>query len=199
MTKNEFLLKLGNGLCGLPQSDIDEHLAFYGEIIDDMTEDGLSEEQAVEHIGDTDEIILQIISDTPITKIVKEKIKSRRKPTALEIVLIVLGFPLWFPLIIAAIAVVLSLYVSLWAVIVSFWAVFVSFLLSGIAGILLGLLQAVNVNLFRGMAFMGAGLFLVGLSILTFMFCKIITVGMAKLTKAFFVWLKNRFVKKGEV
>ena len=198
MTKNEFLNSLNNGIAGLPQSDIDEHLAFYSEMIDDMIEDGLNEEQAVEHIGNIDEIVSQIISDTPISKIVKEKIRNKRNPTALEIVLIVLGFPLWFPLIIAAIAVVLSLYVSLWAVIASFWAVFVSFLASGIAGLLLGLLQAVNVNLFRGMAFMGAGLFLIGLSILTFMLCKIITVGMAKLTKAFFVWLKNKTIKKGE-
>lgn len=198
MTKNEFLSKLNSGLAGLPQSDIDEHLAFYGEMIDDMTEDGMSEEQAVEQLGDTEIIASQIISDTPISKIVKEKIRSRRKPTAFEIVLVVLGFPLWFPLIIAAIAVVFSLYVSLWAVIASFWAVFVSFLASGIAALLLGLLQAVNVNLFRGMAFMGAGLFLVGLSIFTFMLCKIITVGMAKLTKAFFVWLKNKTIKKGE-
>ena len=199
MTKNEFLLKLGNGLCGLPQSVIDEHLAFYGEMIDDMTEDGMSEEQAVERLGDTEIIVSQIISDTPISKIVKEKIKSRRKPNATEIVLIVLGFPVWFPLILAFIAVIISIYVSLWAVILSFWAVAVSFLISGVFGVLFGSMQAVGINKFRGIAFIGAGLFLMGLSVLTFMLCKIITVGTAKLTKAFFVWLKNRFVKKGEV
>ena len=199
MTKNEFISKLSSGLSGLPQTDIDEHLAFYSEMIDDMIEDGLNEEQAVEHIGNIDEIVSQIISDTPISRIVKEKIRNKRKPTALEIVLIVLGFPVWFPLIIAAIAVVFSLYISLWSVIVSFWAVFVSLLLSGILSVLIGFMQAFSVNVFMGIAFIGAGLFLVGLSILSFMLCKIITVGMAKLTKAFFVWLKNKFVKKGEV
>ena len=47
MNKQEFLSQLRKGLAGLPQNDIEERLAFYGEMIDDRIEEGLSEEEAV--------------------------------------------------------------------------------------------------------------------------------------------------------
>ena len=73
MTKLEFLESLEKGLSGLPKNDIDERIAFYSEIIDDRIEEGLSEEDAVSKIGKIDEVISQIIADTPINKLVKEK------------------------------------------------------------------------------------------------------------------------------
>ncbi len=51
MSKQEFLAQLKDGLSGLPQSDIEERVAFYEEMIDDRIEEGLSEEQAVSEIG----------------------------------------------------------------------------------------------------------------------------------------------------
>ena len=75
MNKQEFLLELSKGLSGLPMEDIEERIVFYGEMIDDRMEDGLSEEDSVREIGNVDEIISQIIAETPITKLVKEKIK----------------------------------------------------------------------------------------------------------------------------
>ena len=123
MTKQEFLAALQDGLRGLPQSDIDERVSFYAEMIDDRVEDGLSEEEAVAAIGSADAIVAQIIADTPIAKLVKHKIVPRRLST-LAVVLIAFGFPIWFSLLIAAVAVVFSLYVTLWAVIVSLWSVF---------------------------------------------------------------------------
>ena len=51
MNKSEFLGALRKGLHGLPQDDIEERLAFYGEMIDDRTEEGLSEEEAVSAVG----------------------------------------------------------------------------------------------------------------------------------------------------
>ena len=50
MNKKEFLSELQSKLCGLPQKDVDEHLSFYSEAIDDRIEDGLSEEEAEEQI-----------------------------------------------------------------------------------------------------------------------------------------------------
>ena len=78
MNKQEFLAQLREGLNGLPQEDIDERIAFYGEMIDDRLEDGLTEEEAVEAIGTTDEVVAQIIADTPLTKLVKERVKPKR-------------------------------------------------------------------------------------------------------------------------
>ena len=47
MNKQEFLDELRKGLCGLPENDVDERLDFYSEMIDDLTEDCLSQEEAV--------------------------------------------------------------------------------------------------------------------------------------------------------
>ncbi|MBO7336520.1 MAG: hypothetical protein J6U42_06240 [Lachnospiraceae bacterium] len=74
MTKKEFLNELGIGLRGLPASDISERQSFYSEMIDDRIEDGLSEEEAVAQIGPVDKIVSQILMETPLPTIIKEKV-----------------------------------------------------------------------------------------------------------------------------
>lgn len=95
MNKQEFLGKLRSGLSGLPQGDVEERLTFYSEMIDDRMEEGISEEEAVCEIGSVDEIVSQIIADIPFTKLVREKIKPNRTLRPWEIVLLVLGSPVW--------------------------------------------------------------------------------------------------------
>lgn len=51
MTKQEFLLRIRNGLAALPKEDIEKSVEYYREMIDDRMEDGLSEEEAVAAIG----------------------------------------------------------------------------------------------------------------------------------------------------
>ena len=89
-------------------------------------EEGLSEDEAVSAIGTVDKIVEEIIGEIPLSKIAKEKIKPKRRMKAWEVVLLILGSPLWISLILAAFAVVLAVYASLWSVIVSLWAVFAS-------------------------------------------------------------------------
>ncbi|MBQ6431238.1 MAG: DUF1700 domain-containing protein [Oscillospiraceae bacterium] len=198
MTKQEFLSALGKGLSGLPQNDAAERLSFYSEMIDDRMEEGLSEEEAVAQVGSVDEIVTQTLADTPLSKLVKEKVKPGRKLKAWEIVLLILGAPLWVPLLIAAAAVVFALYVTLWALIVSLWAVFASFVAGAVGGIAGGVAQLVIGNKPQGIALIGAGVCCAGLSIFAFFGCKAATVGAARLTKRFALWLKMRFVKKEE-
>ena len=109
MNKQDFLLRLRAGISGLPQEDIEERAAFYNEMIDDRMEEGLSEEEAVAEIGPVDEIVQQIIADTPLTKIVKENVKPKRKLKTWEIVLLAVGSPIGVSRLIAAAAVVFSL------------------------------------------------------------------------------------------
>lgn len=59
MNKQEFLAELQKGLSGLPQEDRDERLTFYGEMLDDRMEEGLSEEEAVAAVGSVEEIVRQ--------------------------------------------------------------------------------------------------------------------------------------------
>ena len=119
MNKEEFLSELLGALSGIPQSDAEERVSFYSEMIDDRVEEGLTEEEAVAGLGSVENIISQIAADTPIVKLVKEKIKPKRRMRGWEIALIILGFPVWFPLLVAFCAIVFSLYVVVWALIVS--------------------------------------------------------------------------------
>ena len=135
MKKYEFLSALRNRLIGLPQEDLERTLEYYGESIDDRMEDGLTEEEAVEAMGSIDEIVSQILMGAPPPKPVKEKAKKRRTWGAGVIALLILGFPLWFPLLAAFAAIVFTLYVLFWSMIAVFYAVDVSFAAGAVAGV----------------------------------------------------------------
>lgn len=198
MNKQEFLAQLRKGLSGLPQEDIEERLTFYSEMIEDRKEEGLSEEDAVSAAGSVHEIVNQIVADIPITKIVKERTRPKRRLSAGEILLLALGSPIWFPLGIAAFAVILSLYVSLWAVIISLWAVFVSLAACSICGVLSCVIFAAGGNSASGIAMLAAGIVCTGVAVFMFYGCKAATTGTLLLTKKMAIWTKNRLIKKEE-
>ncbi len=199
MTKQEFLARLRRGLSGLPQHDIDENLAFYSEMIDDRMEEGLLEEEAVSAIGSADEIIAQAIADIPLLKIAKERIRTKSRLKAWEIVLIILGFPIWLSLGVAVATIILSLYVSLWAVIISLWAVFGSMVGCLFGSMVAGVVFVCIGNILTGVAMIAAGIVCAGLSIFMFCGCKTATKGIVILTKKLVIRIKNCFVKKEEV
>jgi len=196
MSKQEFLAQLRKGLSGLPQDDIEERLTFYSEMIEDRKEEGLSEEEAVSAVGTVDEIVTQVVAETPFAKIAKERIKSKRRLSAGEIVLLALGSPIWLSLGIAAFAVILSLYISLWAVIISLWAVFASFAACSIGGVLACVVFIVDGNGASGLAMLSAGIVCAGLAIFMFYGCKAATKGTLILTRKIAIWTKNCFIKK---
>lgn len=199
MTKQEFLAQLRKCLSGLPPKDIEERLSFYGEMIEDRMEDGLSEEEAVSAVGFVNEIAAQTIADIPIAKIAKERIKPKRQLSVWEIVLLALGSPLWLALGIAAVAVFLSIYVSLWSVIVSAWAVLGLLAACSLGFVLAGIVFVCSENTVSGIAAIAAGLVCTGVSVFAFYGCKAATKGVLILTKKLALWIKNCFIKKGEV
>lgn len=196
MKKLEFILALNNKLTGLPKSEIEERINFYVEMIEDRMEEGLSEEEAVAAVGNIDEIAEQIIADIPLSKIAKEKIKPKRELKAWEIVLLILGFPLWFPLIIAAVSVVFSFYAVLWSVIITLWAAFAAVIGTAFGVFTFGFYSAFSGKLLVGLALIGASLAYAGASILLFFGCKAVTNGLLLLTKKIVLAIKNCFVKK---
>lgn len=198
MSKNDFLARLRKGLTGLSQEDVEERLLFYSELIDDRMEEGLSEEEAVLAVGSVDEIASQIIGDIPLSKIASEKAATKRHLKAWEIVFLALGSPIWLSLLIAALAVVFSLVVSLWSVIVSLWAVFVSVAACAFCFIAVGIGFALGVHRLSGIAMIGTGIVCAGLSIFLFFGCKAATKGSSLLTKNTVLWIKNCFTKKEE-
>jgi len=197
MTKQEFLAALKDGLSGLPQGDVDERLAFYGEMIDDRVEEGLTEQDAVANIGPIDEIVAQIVADIPLARLVKEKMKPKRALNGWEIALIILGFPLWFPLLIAAGAVLLSVYVVIWSVVLSLWSVELSLVLCAPAGLILAAVYAAHGYSLPALAMVGVALVSAGLVVFMYYGCKWVTVGMARLTKKMLIGIKYSFIKRG--
>ncbi len=198
MNKQEFLTKLRDGLSGLPQSDVEERLAFYSEMIDDRMEEGLLEEEAILHIGSVEEIVAQTIADTPFKTLVKEKVKPKKQMGAWGIVLLALGSPIWLSLLIAGVAVIFSIYVSLWSVIISLWSVFIAFIGCSFGSMVAGIIFACTGNALIAVAMLGAAIVCAGLSIFAFYGCKAATRGILLLTKKMAVGTKKCFMKKEE-
>ncbi len=190
MNKQEFLVQLRQELSGLPKTDIEERITFYSEMIDDHMEDGLAEEEAARAVGCPKEIARQTLTDTP------KKADSKRRLKTGEIVLLVLGSPIWLALGIAAVAVILTLYVSLWSIVISLWAVFGSLIACAFGGVLAGVGFVLNGYALSGVAAIAAGIVCAGLSIFAFYGCKAATKGLVTLTKKSGIWLKRRFIKK---
>ena len=135
MNKKEFLDQLRSKLSGLPQDDIEERVSFYSEMIDDRVEDGISEEDAVKDIGPVEEVVDTIMSEIPLSKLVKTKVKPRKNTPGWAIALIIIGFPVWFPLLISIAAVVFSIYITIWSLVIAFYAVDLSLALGGLGSL----------------------------------------------------------------
>ena len=184
MTKQEFLNQLKAGLSGLPELDIEEQLRFYSEMIDDRMEDGLSEEESVRQTGDPQEIAQRILRETPISKLVKEKVKNRQPLGTLAIVLLVLGFPLWFPIVISFFAVFFSIFVTVWATDFAFAVSTPALLIGSVTYFISG-------NVSHGFLAIGASFVTAGLAVLMFFACKALTKAVASLIRRIIIGKDN--------
>ena len=208
MNKAEFLTDLRTRLEGLPEEEIKKSVDFYGEMIADRMDDGLSEEEAVAALGDIKDITGRILADVPLGKIVKEKVKkvqSRRGLKPWEIVLLVLGSPVWLPvtlsLAIVEVLLFLVFYLVFWIIILVFYLVDLCIALGGVAGIVYGIALMVKGMAAQGLMILGGGIFCGGLSIPFFFFCNIVAKGMINLSRMITRGIKSLFVgrrKKGE-
>ena len=113
MTKREFLSQLRKKLRKLPMLELRERIGFYSEIIDDKIEEGLSEEAAVAEVGSVDDIAAQIIDDIADST---EKERIKKVVSGWQIVLLIVGSPVWLPILISIFAVVWSIVITIWAI-----------------------------------------------------------------------------------
>ena len=199
MNKQEFLQKLRLKLSSLPKVEVEERINFYSEMIDDKIEEGILEEQAVLSVGSIDKIFSEAVSDISFSKLAKEKIKSKRRLKNWEIILLIVGSPIWLALLISFFAVIFSLYVSVWAIIVSLWASFASLVACSVCGALYGVILGFVSNKTICFAIIGASFVLAGIAVLFFFGCKIVTEGVILLTKKIMICIKKQFVKKENV
>lgn len=196
MTKETFLHQLRIRLTRLPEAEIQQHLDYYSEIIDDMREDGISEEAAIASFGSVDETAQAILQDTPLTTLVRQTARPKKGWTAPAIILAVIGSPIWVPLGIAAIAIVLSVFVVIWALIAAVFAVVFAL---GVSGIFL-LFRAFGLLLTAGAGCMfltaGAALLSAGLCLLAFLGARQIALWLVHLSAKAFAGIKSLFIGK---
>ncbi len=195
MNKNGFAESFKQKLYMLPHGEVEKSLLFYTEIIDDRVEDGMSEEEAVAALGDINEIVHEIMLTVPLSSLVKAKMKPKHKLSTWEIVLIIVGFPLWFPLLAAFFMVFLSVYITIWSIILALYAFVASFGLTAIACIILSILVIAQ-NPVSGVFQIGCAAISIGLGIFAFIAVKNLSVWLINLTKLFLRSVKTFFINK---
>ena len=196
MTKIEFLNEIRKKLSILPREEVEDRINFYSEMIDDKIEDGLSEQDAISDIGSVDGVVESILAETPVVKLAKHRLKSKKRFSAIEIVLLTLGSPIWLSLLIALVAVLFSAYAVVASAVISVWAVFISTCAGSVGGALAGLIFAFTKNAYTGIFLIGLSFVCVGLSILFFFLCKRLSKIVLILPKKFVLLIKKSLIKK---
>lgn len=202
MKKTEFLEALETCLDGMDESERRASVEYYAEMIDERMEDGMDEESAVGALGSpflaaeqlraarADAQAAQTTGDggkagkdagaqavnTKAEETAGKNEKQAKKSSgAMRTLLLVLGFPLWFPLLLAAVLLLLSAYIILWSVLASLWCVFAAFALSGAACVAAVVIGFVTNGAAAGLFYIGAALTLAALSIFTFLGARVLT------------------------
>lgn len=196
MLKEEFLDRLKKALAGLPQAEIDERMSFYGEMLADRMEEGCPEEEAVAALGSPEEAAAAIIAETPLPMIVRERLRPKKKRSAWEITLLLLGAPLWLPLLAATVTVLIAVYTVLWACLLALWACDVALILALPGGIAAGILALCKGFLPGGLALIAGGLVCGGLAIFLFFGCVAATKAVIRLARLITLGIKHSIMKK---
>ena len=175
LTKNEFTRELKGRINHLPKAERRKILQYYYEMISERMEDGMTEAEAIDALGDLDELLSEY---TPVSKEPRRGIRLR----AWHIIMLIIGSPIWLSLVVAMLCVMLAFYIVIWALVVVFYAVFAALAVCGFACTLASL-----VSLFTGgvpyfFMLIGAGAVLSGLAILWLIVCNLFAKAMAKVT-----------------
>ena len=197
MTKNAYLSELADRLRQLPQSEIDKSIAYYSEIIDDRMEEGCSEEEAVNGLEAPVTAAERILQDAPLGMLVRERIRPKQAVSGWIIALLVIGFPVWFPLLLAAAGIVFAMYVVVWSLVFAFFA---STFAVGTASLAVLITAFVRAGEGAGLIFalLGVGLLGIGCFILMGLATWMAASGVVRLTAALIRSLKMKFIHGGK-
>ena len=197
MTKNAYLSELADRLRQLPQSEIDKSIAYYSEIIEDRMEEGCSEEEAVNGLEAPVTAAERILQDAPLGMLVRERIRPQQAVSGWIIALLVIGFPVWFPLLLAAAGIVFAMYVVDWSLVFAFFA---STFAVGTASLAVLITAFVRAGEGAGMIFalLGVGLLGIGCFILMGLATWMAASGVVRLTAALIRSLKMKLIHGGK-
>jgi uncharacterized membrane protein len=194
MDKRQYLDALRERLRGLPEEELKKTLDYYAECIEDRVEAGESETDAVAAMAGVEEAAAQILSTVPLQKIVREKARPSRALRTWEIVLIVIGSPVWLPLLAVCACLLLTAVVVVWSLVIVLVALEISFVAAVAAGAVGAVLYLLQHMAPQALLFAGAGVFCVGIVIFGFFACVAAVRGTAKLCGRLALGVKSMFV-----
>ena len=130
------------------------------------------------------------------SKLVKEQVRPKRKIKAWEIVLLILGFPIWGSLLISAAAVVFAVYICIWAAVICLYAADLALGASAFAMLTCSVVFFVLRSPIAALWMLAAALVLAGFTILFFLLSNLCTKGAAILGKKIGIAFKKMLIAK---
>lgn len=198
MTKQLFLNELSAALHGLPREERYRTLRYYDELIDDRMEDGQSEEEAVSGLGEPEQVAREILGEE------EPAVSTGTGRKVWIIILLVLGFPFWGSLLLAAVIVLLCVYLCLFLPAFVLGVLALASLAGAVVGVAGTPFLILDVGLFTGG--LPAGLFQLGLSVALLGLAVLSALGFyftgkatVKAGRAIWRWIRRSFSKKGRV
>ncbi|MBP3701411.1 MAG: DUF1700 domain-containing protein [Oscillospiraceae bacterium] len=183
MNKQEFLDAIRARLGALSPADAARSLDYYAEMIDDRVEDGLSEAEAVAEMESVEKIAAQILSEAA-----PQQSGSGQKLRSWELLLLILGSPIWLPLALTAAIVILAVWLVLWMAVVCCFAADLALGATALGGLFSGVVCAARGEGVQALFLLGGALVCAALAIVLYFGCISITKGVWRLSK----WLCRR-------
>lgn len=183
MTKQEFLYQLNEGLIRLNESEKEQFIHYYDELIEDYVEDGASEEEAVKKLGKPAQVASKILEEA----FEEGNIQPKKSINPLLVVLLILGFPLWGSLLLALILLILAGYIVIWCLPFSTGIFAVTGLAASLFSVLFSFFTLQD-GISIAVTQLGVGIFVLGLSILS----GLLTITMSR----YFIKTSNYFSSK---
>lgn len=161
MNRAEFIEVLRKELVSLKKAERDKFINYYEEIINDYIENGLTEEEVIEKVGNPKIIAKNILNVQGNVEFEAPSINSK----IINIILLILGFPLWGSLLFAGLMLILSGLIIVWFVPFASGVSAIAFFAAGLLSIVATPFMIADV-LSVGIVQLGMGISSIGVSFL---------------------------------
>ncbi len=161
MNKTDFLNALDICLKRMQKKEREKFITYYDEMISDYIEAGMTEEAAVQKVGNPDAVAKEILSEADTVVLPIPHIQNK----VVLIILLILGFPLWGMLLLTALLTLFCAYVALWCIPFATGLGAVTFFMASLVSII-GTPIIMTGSLPVGITQLGLGIASLGISIL---------------------------------
>lgn len=160
MKSGEFIRRLNDALSQLPQEERAAAVSYYEEYFSDAVDD----ERAVIKLGSPESV-----AETILKEYGAQTQKPSKEPSAKPakskmniwlLVLVILGIPVWLPVLVGVVVSIFSIVIACFAVLVSLLVSGFGMLLGGLCLVVVAIPALIRLSLADGLFLLGAGLVL---------------------------------------